>query len=304
MAKPSLVLGIDPIPEVADVHQLEAINAKTQSPPTSSFESFAAVVHNHCKVLEAVSASLHSSSGVALSQPSATLPWIKPNLSFFLRFGSKGVDLLERCVESWRGTFRTLLDAKFSEIGNSLQRSLEFAFEHLQVEAVTVNPFLGQQSIETALSCAKNRTNCSGRVFFLVKTSETPSGTLEYLQHNAEPLISEICVLHDKVFGAPLSAASSVGPRSGAGVVIGANHSTLLQSPFLLESGLAVLAPGLGAQGASLDVVNRVGHLPEILFPLSRGIFNGSAANADQALERIKFYQELFSRAPRAERFR
>ena len=90
------------------------------------------------------------------------------------------------------------------------------------------------------------------------------------------------------------------------GLVIGAGRSETLARPDLIASGLPILAPGLGAQGASwdeartvlhrrgvggsvgsgIDVGGRAGN--DCLFPLSRFIFDGGRNSPELALQKIQ----------------
>lgn len=256
----SLCIGIDP------------------QPATSSFQSFSDAVAMHVSFLR----HMHID----------TRPKLKPNLSFFLRFGSQGIALLERFCTDHRDRFDIIIDAKFNEISNSLQAQLDFVFKHLGASGITINPYLGERTIELALSNAVQAVGLRARVYVLCATSEFSTTTLAYLQQPGR--ILESCVeVRTKVVGQEY-------PDS-LGVVIGANRQDVLLSSELQKSGCAVLSPGLGAQGASNTVVaalraqsNGQSCANEFVFPVSRAIFQGGQASVEDALNRFHTLSQLF----------
>ena len=224
----------------------------------------------------------------------AGVRWLKPNLAFFLRYGSGGIALLEGFVRRQSPHYALLLDAKFSEIENSLRGSLAFAFETLGVQGVTLNPFLGERSVRLALEACASSAGAHGRVYVLCRTSEASEGSLATLQSDWKGIVS--CV------AAETKRLALVDPplASIGGVVVGAGRQDVLLSPELLRSGLSVLAPGLGAQGASAGIIDacaRAG-LREVLFPMSRSIFAGGVIETNQtsnALARLDTALSTFS---------
>lgn len=260
---PSLVLGIDP---EASPHPKEA------SGHTSPGEAQALAAFREC--LQAHEAVL------AAPSTRTRVRWLKPNLAFFLRHGSRGIALLEEFVANHRDAYSILLDAKFSEIENSLRGSLAFAFETLGAHGVTLNPFLGERSVRLALEVCARTQGARGRVHVLCRTSESSAGPLAGLQSDWRSLAQ--CVATEaRAVTSGDAALACLG-----GVVVGAAHRDILLSPELRDAGLSVLAPGLGAQGAAFSIVEEcASHGPlEILFPMSRGLFAGGAHAPQRAL--------------------
>jgi orotidine-5'-phosphate decarboxylase len=255
---PQLILGIDPDAE-------------------NSIAALSDALFAHEAVLQ---------SSVARS----SVRWLKPNLSFFLRQGSPGIALLEEFVGRMRPHYQILLDAKFSEIENSLRGSLGFAFKTLGAQAVTLNPFLGERSVRLALEACAESWGAQGRVFVLCRTSEASKGPLAHLQADWRAVVS--CVANESL---RLAQQDPQLAKIG-GLVVGAGEETVLLSPELARSGLSVLAPGLGAQGASPGIIAacaRAG-LSEVLFPMSRGIFGGGKFDSAQSLARLGEALALF----------
>ena len=212
------------------------------------------------------------------------ISWIKPNLQFFLKFGAAGLELLERSVRLWKSWgYRCLLDAKFSEMDNSLRGSLHFSFQVLKADALTLNPFLGEKPL--LFAAEKCMEAQASHLFVLCQTSQQSEGALQYFQNQPATLLrtlSEIeAGLKKKTHSS--TGSSQDGPVSSVfGAVVGANR--LVGFPEQTGTGFRgpLLCPGLGAQGADLSVLTRYPGSP-CLFPVSRGIFQGGASSlADQ----------------------
>jgi orotidine 5'-phosphate decarboxylase subfamily 2 len=262
-------LGIDPV-----VDDFEANSPSVR-------RSFELRLENHVRVLE--SCDRHFA--------------VKPNLAFFLRFGSWGIGLLESFCARVKKDFPILVDGKFGEIDNSLQGYLDFAFGTLGAQAVTINPFLGESTIRTALASCLEFTGGFGRVYVLCATSQFGSSEsdgkpgLGRLQDAAA--IIGACSALEEAFG-------MAQEHCPLGLVIGAGRSETLSRPDLIASGLPILAPGLGAQGASWDDARTVLHRRSVgtsvggsvgndcLFPLSRFIFDGGRNSPELALQKIQ----------------
>lgn len=248
----------------------------------------------HVTFLRSLSAPSASSS-LSNPRPGARLPSLKPNLAFFLRHGSRGIQALESFVADFRDAHSVVLDGKFGEIGNTLSAYLDFTFKTLGAHCVTINPFLGEHTLEQAFEACATHAGARGRVYVLCATSERPQKELSFLASHPESIIEACLRARERVFG---PSGENEHARL-AGVVVGANREDVLFSPALVESGLSVLSPGLGAQGASFDVVARGwasarardgARCNELTFPLSRGVFGGGALPAAEVARR---YQDI-----------
>lgn len=274
---PQLVLGIDPDPPHtrAEGHREGRLLGDGQQ---SALALFKQRLHAHEALLDA-------------PDTRAWVHWLKPNLAFFLRHGSAGVELLEGFVDKYREAYFILLDAKFSEIENSLRGSLAFAFETLRVHGVTLNPFLGEGSIRLAMETCARAQGPKGRVHVLCRTSESSGGALFGLQHNWQALVASVAEQTRSV-----AAGDPLLLKLG-GVVVGAGHRNVLLSKELRESELSVLAPGLGAQGASFSIVSEAAErgLREVLFPLSRGIFAAGEHTPAESASKLRAALAHFS---------
>lgn len=212
--------------------------------------------------------------------------WVKINLAFFIRWGRLGMDKLELACEVLSSQTSILLDGKFGEIGNSLNQYLDFAFEHLKVDGVTVNPFMGEHVIGSSLQKALNLRGASARVFVLGATSEFPQKKLSEFQYSYNA-IAEAC--HDSHLA--LDPSGSLAPH--VGIVVGANRSDALSNPVIRSGQLPLLMPGIGAQGVDLKtaIERTTGLKQDIIFPVSRAICEGGNLKPVEMLQRFTAMQ-------------
>lgn len=254
MTTTRLCLGIDPNPNI------------------KSFQHFCKALDCHREVLATVMSDIKT---------------IKPNLAFFLRYGAQGLAALEKFCDEFREAYEIILDGKFNEISNSLSAYLDFTFDVLGVSGVTINPFLGEKTIEQTLQKATQAANSRARVYVLCSTSEASSESLSELQRSPQNIVNACINVSNK-----LNCAQNC-----LGLVIGANRHELLRSDLLLGSNLSILSPGLGAQGASYEIIDQVKQNQsecEFTFPLSRGIFQGGNVSPNIAIEALGAVLSLF----------
>jgi orotidine-5'-phosphate decarboxylase len=174
----------------------------------------------------------------------------KPQSAFFERHGSAGIAVLERFVAQARAAGAlVLLDAKRGDLDSTMQGYADaYLYESspVAVDAITVNPYLGFESLRPALDAA--HANGTG-VFVLALTSNP-----EAPQFQSAPTADG-----DTVAGAVLAAVrrenDGVTPMGSIGVVVGA---TVTETAENLDVGGPVLAPGYGVQGGSAANLRRL----------------------------------------------
>ncbi|WP_084721717.1 orotidine-5'-phosphate decarboxylase [Rhodococcus marinonascens] len=178
---------------------------------------------------------------------------VKPQVAFFEAYGSAGYAVLERTISVLRaaGTL-VVADAKRGDIGSTMAayaRSWLGAESALSSDALTVSPYLGFGALDPALSHAAEH----GRgLFVLARTSNPEGGDLQAAQS-----ASGVSVAQSMVDAAVRRNAAEPGL---VGLVVGATRGHGLD---LSNFSGPILAPGLGAQGAT------AADLPDI-FPESR----------------------------------
>ncbi len=180
----------------------------------------------------------------------------KANMAYFEALGSRGLAILERVLGDRPREVPVILDAKRSDIGETQKYYAKACFEHLRVEAVTLNPFLGYDSLEPFLAYPDRG------VFLLAITSNPGSRDIQ-----RQPC-GDGFVFH-KVQEMALRA-----PAGSTGMVVGLTNA----EPGLLDqiADLPLLLPGLGAQGGDLQALAGQGRQAPILVNVSRGILFAS----------------------------
>ncbi|WP_329570429.1 orotidine-5'-phosphate decarboxylase [Kitasatospora sp. NBC_01266] len=191
---------------------------------------------------------------------------LKPQAAFFERFGSKGVAVLERTVAEARAAGAlVLMDAKRGDIGSTMAAYAE-AFlrpdSPLFSDALTVSPYLGFGSLRPALDLAREH-GCG--IFALALTSN-PEGFEVQRALGADGVSVAQQVLRHL-------AAENAGaePLGSFGAVVGA---TLADAGVDLAINGPLLAPGIGAQGATMADLPRVfgAAVPDVVPSVSRDV--------------------------------
>lgn len=184
---------------------------------------------------------------------------VKPQAAFFERFGSAGVAVLEETLAGLRaaGTL-SLLDVKRGDIGSTMDA---YAAAHLgsaaptRADAITVSPFLGVGSLEPAFELA--RATGSG-IFVLALTSNAEGAQVQHARQRDGRTVAQTVI--DAV--ADLNDATPADRRvADIGLVVGATTgkdiADLGLGDALEQCRGPLLAPGLGAQGASVEDIAR-----------------------------------------------
>ena len=175
---------------------------------------------------------------------------LKPQAAFFERFGSRGIAVLERSVtEAREAGALVLMDAKRGDIGSTMAAYAD-AFlspsSPLFSDAVTVSPYLGFGSLRPALDLA--RANGAG-VFALALTSNPEGGEVQRAIGAGGETVAATVLRH-------LTAENQgAEPLGSFGAVVGA---TLADAGVDLAINGPLLAPGIGAQGATMADLPRV----------------------------------------------
>jgi orotidine-5'-phosphate decarboxylase len=176
---------------------------------------------------------------------------LKPQMAFYERFGSRGIAVLEEAVAAVRSAGSlVLLDAKRGDIGSTMAAYADYLrSDHpMQVDAMTVSPYLGPESLAPAVRTARD---AGGGLFVLARTSNPDAATF---QHALVGRGSVAQAVVDTV-GRWNVEDPTAGPGS-FGVVVGA---TLAELDVDLDGlGGPILAPGLGAQGGSVADLHRL----------------------------------------------
>jgi orotidine-5'-phosphate decarboxylase len=176
---------------------------------------------------------------------------VKPQLAFFEALGPSGMRTLEEVCDYARAAGLVVLaDAKRGDIGST---SRAYATAYLEprgespplADAMTVNPYLGRDSLEPFLGAC--RRHGSG-LFCVVKTSnEGGADVQDLVLSDGRPLWHHVALLVHEL-GEELVGARGL---SSVGAVVGATHPRAVGEARRLLPQAILLLPGVGAQGAT-----------------------------------------------------
>ena len=188
----------------------------------------------------------------------ATAPYVaafKPNAAFFEFFGPAGWTALKQVIEAVqeesdrRGSLiPVILDAKRGDIASTAEAYAKSAFEQLGAHAITLNPYLGKDSIEPFIQ------NPEKGAFLLCKTSNAGSMDLQNLlvlpvgAESSAPLY--IYVAH---------LARQWNINNNIGIVVGATNPQIMSNIRAAAPDLWFLSPGVGAQGGDMETALKAG---------------------------------------------
>ena len=154
---------------------------------------------------------------------------------------------------------------------------------------MTINPFLGENTLRMAFEMCVSHVGEKGRIYVLCVTSENSNSTLAYLQENWRNKLLACQQIRDEVF------ANQENLKKCAGVVIGANKENILFSKEVKESKLSILSPGLGTQGGDYSILNKCASFSnEFTFPMSRTLFEAGEATPRQTKINLLKIQPFF----------
>ena len=100
---------------------------------------------------------------------------VKPNAAFFEALGTEGNEILAELIGRMPPGLPVILDGKRNDIGNTARKYAEAAFDELGADAVTVNAYLGRDTVEPFASYEDKG------VFVLARTSNTSAGDFQDL---------------------------------------------------------------------------------------------------------------------------
>jgi len=203
----------------------------------------------------------------------------KPNAAFFEVFGAEGWTVLRQVIQAIseesarRGSMiPVILDAKRGDIASTAEAYAQSAFEHLGAHCITLNPYLGKDSIDPFIQNSKKG------VFLLCKTSNPGAADLQ----DIEVVSSQWSVdgqpptdHHQPFYLHVARLAQSWNTRNNIGLVVGATQPAALACVRAAAPDLWFLSPGVGAQGGDLESALKAGLRADgkgMLIPVSRGI--------------------------------
>lgn len=166
----------------------------------------------------------------------------KINTAFYEVLGAKGWEIMEETLSYIPKTHFTIADAKRGDIGNTSTQYAKAFFETLNFDAITVAPYMGEDSIRPFLDYPNKVT------IVLALTSNAGSKDFEILPTN-----------NGLVYEQVLQKVSSWGTTANTMFVVGATKAESLRKVREIVPEHFLLIPGVGFQGGSLYDVSKNG---------------------------------------------
>ena len=176
-------------------------------------------------------------------------------------------DQLERTIDYIQSTYPgipVILDSKRGDVGNTAERYAIEAFERYHADAVTVNPYLGGDSMEPFLKYEDKG------VIILCRTSNPGAGDLQDLAVGGRRLFHVVADL----------AARRWNTRGNCALVVGATYPRELAEVREIVGNMPFLVPGVGAQGGDVAQAVQSGQTAAgagLVISSSRGILYASS---------------------------
>ena len=209
----------------------------------------------------------------------ATAPYsvaYKPNIAFYEATGAAGWVTLEKTIKYIKSNYPDqfiIADAKRGDIGNTSALYARSFFDHLDVDAITVAPYMGQDSVTPFLGK-------EGKwVILLALTSNSGSADFQLTKDTTG----------EKLFEKVIKTAHTWAGPDELMFVVGATRGKMFEDIRRVAPESFLLVPGVGAQGGSLEDVAKYGMTRDcgLLVNSSRGIiFASSGTDFAEAAER------------------
>ena len=191
----------------------------------------------------------------------------KPQIAYFAAIGAeRELETLCRHIRDEHPGAVLVLDAKRGDIGPTAERYAIEAFERYGADAVTVNPYLGTDSLEPFFDHAGKG------VIVLCRTSNPGSGDLQSLTTDGAPL-------YERVARLAIERWSTMGEVA---LVVGATYPEELARVRSIVGELPLLVPGIGAQGGDVEATVRAGRTADgygMMINSSRAILYSSSGD-------------------------
>ncbi len=168
----------------------------------------------------------------------------KPQIAYFAAIGAE--DQLQAICDYLNTNYPDIplvLDAKRGDIGATAEQYAREAFERYRADAVTVNPYMGFDSVEPYLQWQDRG------VIVLCRTSNPGGSDLQFLQVDDKPLYQHVARL----------VAEKWNRNGQCGLVVGATFPQEIAQVRAIVGDMPLLVPGIGAQGGDIEATVNAG---------------------------------------------
>lgn len=207
--------------------------------------------------LKAVAEAMYDFNKYIIDEIYDLIPAVKPQIAMYERYGIEGLKAYLKTIEYAKEKGLIIIgDIKRSDIASTAEaysdghigRTIvkENSFDVFKQDFITLNPYLGSDSIEPFLKDCKEYEK---GLFILAKTSNPNSGEIQDLLVDGKPLYEKIGALIDK-WGKELIGKNGY---SEVGAVVGATHKEQAKRLREIMPNSFFLVPGYGAQGGKAE---------------------------------------------------
>jgi orotidine-5'-phosphate decarboxylase len=220
----------------------------------------------------------------------------KINTAFYEAMGTRGWEIMEETFACIPSTHFTIADAKRGDIGNTSHQYARAFFEHMKVDAITVAPYMGEDSVRPFLEYEDKWTIVLGLTSN--KGSEDFQRLAMVRKQEGLGLVPNIVsgerseLLYEKV----LETVASWGTPGNLMFVAGATQASEFSTIRSIVPDHFLLVPGVGAQGGSMADVSKYGLNGEcgLLVNASRAVIFASSGEdfAEAAAAVAQSYQQ------------
>ncbi|MBA5689516.1 orotidine-5'-phosphate decarboxylase [Rugamonas apoptosis] len=168
----------------------------------------------------------------------------KPQIAYFAALGAE--QQLEQICAYARANYPhipLILDAKRGDIGATARQYAREAFDRYGADAVTVNPYMGSDSVEPYMEWSERG------VIILCRTSNPGGSDLQFLKVDGKPLYQHVARL----------VAEKWNSNGQCALVVGATFPEELAQVRAIVGDMPLLVPGIGAQGGDIAATVRSG---------------------------------------------
>ncbi len=168
----------------------------------------------------------------------------KPQIAYFAaRRAEDQLEALIAHIHQKHPGIPVILDAKRGDIGSTAEQYAVEAFERFRADAVTVNPYMGRDSVDPYLAWPDKG------VILLCRTSNPGGSDLQFLDVGGEKLYERVARL----------AAKEWNTTGQISLVVGATFPAEIARVREIVGDLPLLVPGIGAQGGDIEATVKAG---------------------------------------------
>jgi len=157
----------------------------------------------------------------------------KPNMAFYERYGSAGLDILALTLQTIPSDIPVILDVKRGDVPNTAAAYAEALFDRFHADAATVAPYVGMDGIAPFTE--------KGYALVLARTSNPGAGDLQDLLVDGRPLYERV-----------VEQCVAAFPADRCGFVVGSTYPAEAARLRALAPDRLFLMPGVGAQGGDM----------------------------------------------------